>query len=52
MKKLRLMKEKIRNWINLYKERNNNGLRILKSELHSLDLVIDKGDGSDGVINR
>ncbi|GJX87033.1 RNA-directed DNA polymerase, eukaryota, reverse transcriptase zinc-binding domain protein [Tanacetum coccineum] len=52
MKKLRFLKEKIRKWNCLYKERKNCGMRNLKIELNSLDSVIDRGDGTDSVTNR
>nr|GEW51184.1 RNA-directed DNA polymerase, eukaryota, reverse transcriptase zinc-binding domain protein [Tanacetum cinerariifolium] len=52
MKKLKLLKEKIRMWISIYKERTKSGKRILKTELEIIDSKIDIGDGNDIDVNR
>ncbi|GJT23825.1 RNA-directed DNA polymerase, eukaryota, partial [Tanacetum coccineum] len=52
MKKLKLLKEKIRVWIKIYKESTKSGKRTLNSELVQIDSKIDRGEGSDSDINR
>nr|GEV55876.1 RNA-directed DNA polymerase, eukaryota [Tanacetum cinerariifolium] len=47
MNKLKYLKEKIRIWARLHKKSLNNRKSILKAELADLDVVIDKGEGSD-----
>nr|GEZ06891.1 RNA-directed DNA polymerase, eukaryota [Tanacetum cinerariifolium] len=51
-KKLKLLKEKIRMWISIYKERTKSGKRILKTKLEIIDSKIDRGDGNDSDVNR
>ncbi|GJV61083.1 RNA-directed DNA polymerase, eukaryota [Tanacetum coccineum] len=52
MKKLKYLKEKIRMWNKLYKEKSNNQKSSLKADLAKYDSLIDKGDGDGNVINR
>ncbi|GKE31159.1 RNA-directed DNA polymerase, eukaryota, partial [Tanacetum coccineum] len=52
MKKLKLLKENIRTWISIYKERSKGGKRNLKTELDIIDKKIDRGEGNDSDINR
>ncbi|GJZ66869.1 RNA-directed DNA polymerase, eukaryota, reverse transcriptase zinc-binding domain protein [Tanacetum coccineum] len=52
MKKLKMLKDKIRGWINIYKEGVKSGKRTLKSDLNSINAKIDRGEGDDNDINR
>ncbi|GKD38272.1 RNA-directed DNA polymerase, eukaryota, reverse transcriptase zinc-binding domain protein [Tanacetum coccineum] len=52
MKKLKMLKDKIRGWINIYKEGVKSGKRTLKSDLNSINAKIDRGKGDDNDINR
>ncbi|GJT95488.1 RNA-directed DNA polymerase, eukaryota, reverse transcriptase zinc-binding domain protein [Tanacetum coccineum] len=52
MKKLRIMKGKIKSWIKSYKECANGQINILKSELHNLDSVFDRGCGVSTDVQR
>ncbi|GJR86888.1 RNA-directed DNA polymerase, eukaryota, reverse transcriptase zinc-binding domain protein [Tanacetum coccineum] len=52
MKKLKYLKEKIRVWNKTNKECFRNSMRNLKADLAELDLVIDKGEGDDDVVNK
>ncbi|GJZ05936.1 RNA-directed DNA polymerase, eukaryota, reverse transcriptase zinc-binding domain protein [Tanacetum coccineum] len=47
MKKLRLLKDKIKIWISVHKDKSSGRLRHLKSDLHNIDSVIDNGGGSE-----
>nr|GEU50314.1 putative RNA-directed DNA polymerase, eukaryota, reverse transcriptase zinc-binding domain protein [Tanacetum cinerariifolium] len=51
-KKLGIMKEKIKTWIRSYKECANGQMNILKSELHNLDSIFDKGCGVSTDVQR
>ncbi|GKG42620.1 hypothetical protein Tco_0476918, partial [Tanacetum coccineum] len=44
--------EKIRAWNKTNKEGFRNSMRNLKADLAELDLVIDKGEGDDDVVNK
>ncbi|GJY97333.1 hypothetical protein Tco_0514243 [Tanacetum coccineum] len=52
MKKLKYLKEKIRVWNKTNKDGFRNSMRNLKDDLAELDLVIDKGEGDDDVVNK
>ncbi|GKE49213.1 hypothetical protein Tco_1480471, partial [Tanacetum coccineum] len=52
MKKLKFLKEKIRLWNNTNKVNPNNSRRILKDELADLNVIIDKRDGDDDIVNK
>ncbi|GJY85526.1 RNA-directed DNA polymerase, eukaryota, reverse transcriptase zinc-binding domain protein [Tanacetum coccineum] len=52
MKKLKYLKEKIRMWNKLNKEKLYNRKRSLKVELAECDSKIDKGEGEFNVVNR
>ncbi|GKA65576.1 RNA-directed DNA polymerase, eukaryota, reverse transcriptase zinc-binding domain protein [Tanacetum coccineum] len=52
IKKLKYLKEKIRVWSNDKKKSSNNSRVLLKEELAALDVIIDKGEGNEGVINK
>ncbi|GKB20118.1 RNA-directed DNA polymerase, eukaryota [Tanacetum coccineum] len=52
MKKLKFLKEKIRIWINAYKERSKNHKQGIKDELAELDLLLDRGEGNSDILNK
>nr|GEU32234.1 RNA-directed DNA polymerase, eukaryota [Tanacetum cinerariifolium] len=52
MKKLKYLKEKIRMWNKLNKEKSHKSKRSLLAELADCDAIIDKGEGENNVINR
>ncbi|GKD00168.1 hypothetical protein Tco_1170442, partial [Tanacetum coccineum] len=52
MKKLKYLKEKIRVWNKTNKEGTSNNMRKLKADLAELDVVIDKGEGDEDVVNK
>ena len=47
-----MLKDKIRGWINIYKEGAKSGKRTFKSDLKSINAKIDRGEGDDNDINR
>ncbi|GJY47483.1 RNA-directed DNA polymerase, eukaryota, reverse transcriptase zinc-binding domain protein [Tanacetum coccineum] len=51
-KKLRILKDKIKKWIRLYKDRTSGQMNILKSELSKLDSDLDKGVGDKIDVQR
>nr|GEU41234.1 RNA-directed DNA polymerase, eukaryota [Tanacetum cinerariifolium] len=51
-KKLKYLKEKIRIWNNLNKEKSHKSKRSLLAELADCDGTIDKGEGENNVVNR
>nr|GEZ36727.1 putative RNA-directed DNA polymerase, eukaryota, reverse transcriptase zinc-binding domain protein [Tanacetum cinerariifolium] len=52
MKKLKYLKEKIRMWNKLNKEKSHKSKRSLLAELEDCDAIIDKGEGENNVVNR
>nr|GEV57968.1 RNA-directed DNA polymerase, eukaryota, reverse transcriptase zinc-binding domain protein [Tanacetum cinerariifolium] len=52
MKKLNYLKEKIRIWNKLNKEKSHKSKRSLLAELADCDAIIDKGVGENNVVNR
>nr|GEV66205.1 RNA-directed DNA polymerase, eukaryota, reverse transcriptase zinc-binding domain protein [Tanacetum cinerariifolium] len=52
MKKLKYLKEKIRMWNKLNKEKSHKSKRSLLAELVDYDAIIDKGEGENNVVNR
>nr|GEX76999.1 RNA-directed DNA polymerase, eukaryota [Tanacetum cinerariifolium] len=52
MKKLKMLKDKIRGWTNIYKEGMKSGKRTLKAELDIINTKIDRGEGDDSDTNR
>ncbi|GJT19889.1 RNA-directed DNA polymerase, eukaryota, reverse transcriptase zinc-binding domain protein [Tanacetum coccineum] len=52
MKKLKLLKLKIRNWIKVKKESSNNQKAHLKDMLVDIDVVLDKGDINPLILNK
>ncbi|GJZ84117.1 RNA-directed DNA polymerase, eukaryota [Tanacetum coccineum] len=52
MKKLKYLKEKIPVWSNDKKKSSNNSRVLLKEELSTLDVIIDKGEGNENVVNK
>nr|GEW07167.1 protein kinase-like domain-containing protein [Tanacetum cinerariifolium] len=52
MKKLKMLKDKIRGWTNIYKEGMKCGKRTLKAELDINNTKIDRGEGDDSDTNR
>ncbi|GJY50621.1 hypothetical protein Tco_0441468 [Tanacetum coccineum] len=44
--------EKIRVWSNDKKKSSNNSRVLLKEELDALDVIIDKGEGNEDVVNK
>nr|GEY46971.1 RNA-directed DNA polymerase, eukaryota [Tanacetum cinerariifolium] len=52
MKKLKYLKEKIRMWNKLNKEKSHKSKRSLLAELEDCDAIIDKGVGENNVVNR
>nr|GEW87269.1 UvrD-like helicase, ATP-binding domain, P-loop containing nucleoside triphosphate hydrolase [Tanacetum cinerariifolium] len=52
MKKLKYLKEKIRMWNKLNKEKSHKSKRSLLAELADCDAIIDKGEGENNVVNR
>ncbi|GJZ76979.1 RNA-directed DNA polymerase, eukaryota [Tanacetum coccineum] len=52
MKKLKYLKEKIREWNKMNTVSPNNSKRTLKAELADLNSIIDKGDGDEDAINK
>ncbi|GKC34794.1 RNA-directed DNA polymerase, eukaryota [Tanacetum coccineum] len=52
MKKLKYLKEKIRVWNKRNKEGTSNNMRKLKADLAKLDVVRDKGEGDEHVVNK
>nr|GEU92420.1 RNA-directed DNA polymerase, eukaryota, reverse transcriptase zinc-binding domain protein [Tanacetum cinerariifolium] len=52
MKKLKYLKEKIRMWNKLNKEKSHISKRSLLAELADCDAIIDKGEGENNVVNR
>ncbi|GJV91786.1 RNA-directed DNA polymerase, eukaryota [Tanacetum coccineum] len=51
-KKLRILKDKIKNWIRLYKEGSSGQMNCLKSELSKIDSDLDKGVGDQMEVQR
>nr|GEZ50634.1 RNA-directed DNA polymerase, eukaryota, reverse transcriptase zinc-binding domain protein [Tanacetum cinerariifolium] len=51
MKKLKYLKEKIRMWNKLSKEKSHKSKRSLLAELADCDAIIDKGEGENNVLN-
>ncbi|GJV39139.1 RNA-directed DNA polymerase, eukaryota [Tanacetum coccineum] len=52
MKKLKYLIEKIHVWNKMNKEGTSNKMRKLKADLAELDVVIDKGEGDEDVVNK
>ncbi|GJR05390.1 RNA-directed DNA polymerase, eukaryota [Tanacetum coccineum] len=52
MSKLRYLKGKIREWINDFKDKTKRAIGQYKEELQALDDAIDKGKGSDDIVNK
>ncbi|GJZ98157.1 RNA-directed DNA polymerase, eukaryota [Tanacetum coccineum] len=52
MKKLKYLKEKICVWNKTNKEGTGNNMRKLKADFAELDVVIDKGEGDEDVVNK
>ena len=52
MHKLKYLKERIRTWYSKYKENSRSRKNVLKAELNDIDVVIDKGDGTDVEVQR
>nr|GEU35773.1 RNA-directed DNA polymerase, eukaryota, reverse transcriptase zinc-binding domain protein [Tanacetum cinerariifolium] len=52
MKKLKYLKEKIRMWNKLNKEKSHKSKRSLIAELADCDAIIDKGEGENNIVNR
>nr|GEU79589.1 RNA-directed DNA polymerase, eukaryota [Tanacetum cinerariifolium] len=52
MKKLKYLKEKIRMWNKLNKEKSHKSKKSLLEELADCDAIIDKGEGENNVVNR
>nr|GEU31451.1 RNA-directed DNA polymerase, eukaryota [Tanacetum cinerariifolium] len=52
MKKLKYLKEKIRMWSKLNKEKSHKSKRSLLAKLADCDAIIDKGEGENNVVNR
>ncbi|GJR38380.1 nucleotide-binding alpha-beta plait domain-containing protein [Tanacetum coccineum] len=52
MKKLKYLKGKICVWNKTNKEGTSNNMRKLKADLAELDVVIDKGEGDEDVVNK
>nr|GEU81652.1 nucleotide-binding alpha-beta plait domain-containing protein [Tanacetum cinerariifolium] len=52
MKKLKYLKEKIRMWNKLNKEKLHKSKRSLLAELADCNAIIDKGEGKNNVVNR
>nr|GEY43063.1 RNA-directed DNA polymerase, eukaryota, reverse transcriptase zinc-binding domain protein [Tanacetum cinerariifolium] len=52
MKKPKYLKEKIRMWNKLNKEKSHKSKRSLLAELADCDAIIDKGEGENNVVNR
>nr|GEU78239.1 nucleotide-binding alpha-beta plait domain-containing protein [Tanacetum cinerariifolium] len=52
MKKLKYLKEKIRMWNKLNKEKSHKSKRSLLAELADCDAITDKGKGDNNVVNR
>nr|GFB83623.1 RNA-directed DNA polymerase, eukaryota [Tanacetum cinerariifolium] len=50
--KLKFLKSKIREWINVFKNNSNTELIRLKGELQAVDGDIDNGNGSDEVVSK
>nr|GEY13292.1 RNA-directed DNA polymerase, eukaryota [Tanacetum cinerariifolium] len=52
LKKLKYLKDKIRIWVNSKKDSFSYHKKSLKAELAKIDLLIDKGEGEPGVLNK
>ncbi|GJS95051.1 hypothetical protein Tco_0802019 [Tanacetum coccineum] len=52
MSKLRYLKGKIREWINDFRNKTKRAIGQYKEELQALDDAIDKGKGSDDIVNK
>nr|GEY21532.1 RNA-directed DNA polymerase, eukaryota [Tanacetum cinerariifolium] len=52
MKKLKYLREKIRTWNKLNKEKSHKSKRSLLAELADCDAIIDKGERENNVVNR
>ncbi|GJZ00088.1 RNA-directed DNA polymerase, eukaryota [Tanacetum coccineum] len=52
LKKLRIIKEKIREWIKVKKDSSNNYKKTLKAELVDIDILLDKGEGNSDILNK
>ena len=51
-KKLKYLKEKIREWVKNKKDSSNHYMKTLKAELAEIDSLIDKGEGHPEVLNK
>ncbi|GKD03185.1 hypothetical protein Tco_1178159, partial [Tanacetum coccineum] len=52
MKKLKLLKQKIREWNKGNMKNSKNRKVKLTEELKAVDDIIDKGEGSDGAVKK
>ncbi|GKD44317.1 RNA-directed DNA polymerase, eukaryota [Tanacetum coccineum] len=50
--KMKFLKNRIREWINVSRVKTNGDIQCFKEELRVLDEVIDKGEGSDTILTK